>query len=91
VKGFHVSSFPAALFSAVLIGIANVLIWPILIVLTLPLNILTFGLFTFVVNGIVLRMCAAFVPGFDIQSWTAAIFGSVVLSLVSIGLHFIFI
>jgi putative membrane protein len=91
VKGFQVSSFTAALIAAVIIGIANILVWPILIVLTLPLNILTLGLFTFVVNGIVLRLCSALVSGFDIKSWGAAIFGSIVLSLVSLVLHLVFV
>jgi putative membrane protein len=91
VKGFKVKSFIAALIAAIAIGFANAVIWPVLIFLTLPINILTFGLFTFVVNGAVLRICAAFLPGFEIDSWLSAIFGAIILSLVSTGLHYLFV
>ena len=89
VPGFKVAGFTSALITAVVIGIANVVIWPILIFLTLPLNILTLGLFTFVVNGALLKICAAVLPGFEIKSWGAAIFGAVVLAVVSMGLHYL--
>ena len=62
VRGFKVAGFGSALIAAVVIGLANVSIWPVLIFLTLPINILTLGFFTFVVNGIVLRLCAALLP-----------------------------
>ena len=88
VRGFNVKSFVAALFAAAAIGFANLFIWPILIFLTLPLNILTLGLFTFVVNGAVLKICAAFLPGFKIDSWGAAIFGAIILSVVGTLLHY---
>jgi len=91
VKGFEVKSFTSALITAVVIGLANVLIWPFLIFLTLPINLLTFGLFTFVVNGMVLKICAAVLPGFKITSWGAAIFGAIVLSIVGAGLHYVLI
>src|SRR5476651_553516 len=81
VRGFKVKNFGAALWAAALIGLANIVIWPIVFFLTLPLNILTLGLFTFVVNGIVLKICAAIIPGFKIETWGAAIFGALVLSL----------
>jgi putative membrane protein len=88
VPGFKISSFGAALWAAVVIGVANVLIWPILIFLTLPINILTLGLFTFVVNGAVLKICAGLIKGFEIKGWMAAIIGAIVLSLVSVVLHY---
>ncbi len=80
-----------ACFAAIAIGFANAILWPILFVLTLPINILTLGLFTFVVNGAVLKICAAVLPGFRINTWGAAILGSIVLSLVSVFFHFILI
>jgi putative membrane protein len=89
VKGFYIKSFPSALITAVFIGLANILIKPILIFLTLPLNVLTLGLFTLVVNGIVLRICASVVSGFEITSWAAAIFGAIILSIISSGLHYL--
>src|SRR4051794_8968191 len=73
LKGFKVEGFSAAMWAALLIGIANVVVWPILIILTLPINLLTLGLFTFVVNGMVLKLCAAFLDGFEIHGWGAAI------------------
>jgi putative membrane protein len=88
VRGFQVKSFVSAMITAVVIGFANAVIWPVLIFLTLPLNVLTLGLFTFVVNGAVLKICAFILPGFKIDTWGAAIFGSLVLSLLSEGLHY---
>lgn len=87
VRGFEVKNFGAALIAAVIIGLANIIIWPILIFLTLPLNILTLGLFTFVVNGIVLKICAALMSGFAIRTWGAAIFGALILAIVGALLH----
>jgi putative membrane protein len=89
VKGFHIRSFTAALIAAFVIGIANILIRPFLIILTLPINILSLGLFTFVVNGMVLRLCASLISGFEITTWIAAIFGSIILSVVSGILHYL--
>lgn len=91
VRGFKVKSFGSALAAAFVIGIANVLIWPILIFLTLPLNVLTLGLFTFVVNGMVLRICAVVLPGFAVESWGAAIFGAIILSLTGTLLHYLLV
>ena len=91
VRGFEVKSFVAALLAAVVIGFANAVIWPFLIFLTLPINVLTLGLFTFVVNGMVLKICAWFLPGFEIKSWFAAIIGAIILSLVSTGMHYVLV
>ena len=88
VPGFKVKNFPSALIAALVIGLANIFIWPILIFLTLPLNILTLGLFTFVVNAMVLKICAAVLSGFEINGWFSAIVGSVILSIVGTGLHY---
>jgi putative membrane protein len=88
VPGFRVSGFIAACVAALLIGLANAVLWPLLFFLTLPINILTLGLFTFVLNGALLKICAAFMPGFEISSWWSAIFGAVLLSLLSVFLHY---
>lgn len=87
VPGFKVAGFRSALWAAIVIGLANILIWPLLIFLTLPINILTLGLFTFVVNGAVLKICASLLKGFDINGWFAAIAGAVVLSVVGYVFH----
>ena len=89
ISGFQVSGFFSAMWAAALIGLANIVIWPILMFLTLPINILTLGLFTFVVNGAVLKLCAAILPGFKIDGWLAAILGAIVLSLVNMAFHYL--
>lgn len=91
ISDFKISGFISAFIAAIFIAAANEFIWPILIFLTLPINILTLGLFTFVVNGAVLKLCAYFLPGFEIRTWLAAIFGSIVLSVVNVILHFILV
>ena len=91
IPGFKVKSFGSALWAAVVIGLANLLIRPFLLFLTLPLNILTLGLFTLVVNGMVLKICAALLSGFEISTWTAAIVGALVLSLIGTGLHYVLV
>lgn len=88
VKGFEVSGFFSAFCAAIVLGFVNTFIWPILIFLTLPLNILTLGLFTFIVNGIVLKIVAAVLPGFRINGWIAAIFGAIVLAIFNAILHY---
>ncbi len=88
VSDFEIEGLVSALIAALGIGVANAVIWPVLIILTLPANILTLGLFTFIVNGATLKVAAFFLPGFNLKSWGAAIFGSIVLSLVSMFLHY---
>lgn len=91
ITGFRVKSFGSAVLTAFVVGAANAVLWPVLFVLTLPLSVLTLGLFVFVLNGLVLKICAAFLSGFDLDSWGAAIFGSIVLSIVSVVLHYFLI
>lgn len=83
IKGIYVDSVIAALWAAVLLGIINAFIRPLVIVLTLPVNILTLGLFTFVVNGLMLQLVSAVTYGFHVDGLIAATVGSLVLSLVS--------
>lgn len=90
VPGFEIRGCLAPMVAAVVIGIANVIIWPVLFVLTLPITILTLGLFALVVNAAVLKICAAVLPGFAIKGWLAAIFGWIVLTLVTVGLRYFF-
>jgi len=81
--GIHVSGFFAAFFAAMVLGVLNALFRPILIVLTLPINILTLGLFTFVINALLLLMVSGVVRGFYVYGFWGAVFGSLVISLVS--------
>ena len=87
VPGFVVRGFGAALIAAVVIGLINATFGLILKILTLPLTIVTFGLFLFVVNALMLQLAAWLVPGFDILRFSSALFGAVVLSLIHLVLR----
>ena len=91
VPGFRVRGFTTALIAVLVIGLANRFVWPVLFFLTLPINILTLGLFTFVVSAMVLRLCAAFMKDFEITSWFSAIVGGIILSISSSILHFLLV
>ncbi len=91
VPGFEVKSFPSALVAALVIGLANLFVWPVLFFLTLPLTVVTLGLFVFVLNAIVLKICAAILRGFTIKGWGSAIFGAMLLSLINTGLHYLLV
>lgn len=89
VPGFKVSSFGAAMVAAVVIGFVNMIIWPVLAFLTLPLTILTLGLFLLVVNGISLKIAAALSPGFEINGFMPAVLGSLVLTFIGWLIRFV--
>jgi putative membrane protein len=76
-----ISSFPTALIAAIVLGVINGSIRPVLSLLSLPINILTLGLFSFVVNGICFWFAGVVVPGFSVNGIAAIILGPVVLSL----------
>lgn len=82
-KGVDIASFPAALVAAIVIGLINSFIKPILSLLTLPLNFLTLGLFSLVVNGLCFWLASEVVPGFSVDGLLAFVLGPVVLSFVS--------
>jgi putative membrane protein len=84
VSGFELSSFGSALFAALVIGLANVTIGLILRIITFPLTIVTFGIFWFVINALMLQLAAVFVPGFHIRGFVPAFLGAVALSLVNL-------
>lgn len=90
VPGFNISNIFAALIAALVVGFLNIVLWPILALLTLPLTIVTFGLFLFIVNALVLKFGAALVPGFSIDGFFPAIVGAVVLTLVGWLARFVF-
>ncbi|CAB1080121.1 putative membrane protein [Olavius algarvensis Delta 1 endosymbiont] len=84
LDGIHVrGGFISALFAAAVLGILNALFRPILIILTLPINILTLGFFTFVINALLLQMASALIKGFDVDGFWYAIFGSLIISAIS--------
>jgi putative membrane protein len=82
IPGIHVASFETALIVAVVLGLLNVFIKPILVVLTLPATIFTLGLFLLVINAVIILLCANIVGGFRVDSfWTALLF-SIILSVL---------
>lgn len=83
LDGIHVSGFFSAFFAAAVLGILNAFFRPIAIILTLPLNILTLGFFTFVINAFMLMMASGVIPGFEVYGLWSAVFGSFLISVVS--------
>lgn len=83
LDGIHVSGFFSAFFAAAILGILNAVFRPILIILTLPINILSLGLFTFVINALLLKMASGVISGFDVHGFWTAVFGSLIISVVS--------
>ncbi|MGH9173087.1 MAG: phage holin family protein [Vicinamibacterales bacterium] len=83
VPGVTVGSWATLALAALVLGVVNAIVRPILLILTLPITVLTLGLFYLVVNGLAFGLAAALVPGFQIDSWTAAILGALLTSVVS--------
>lgn len=83
VPGFSISSYVTAFLVVIVIAVLNTLIKPILIIFTLPINILTLGLFTFIINAIILELASLFVKGFVIESFGTAIIASIIMTAVS--------
>ena len=81
--GVHVESFTTALVAAVVLGIINAILKPILLLLTLPITIVTLGLFTLVINGFLILLAARIVPGFRVDGFLWALLFSVVLSIIN--------
>ena len=79
----RVDGFLAALVAAILLGIVNTIIRPILVILTFPLTLLSFGLFLLVVNGLMLWLVSALMRGFHVNGFWGALFGSILISIVS--------
>ncbi len=89
VPGIVVKSFGAALILALLWGLVNITIRPVLLILTLPLNLLTFGVFTFVINGFLLWILGGIIKGFEVRGFFAAIVGALVLSATHTITHWV--
>ncbi len=83
IPGISVSSFYIALIVALFLGIVNAVIRPILVILTLPINIVTLGLFIFVINGFLFWFLSTFIAGFEVVGLGVAILGALVVSVFS--------
>jgi len=82
LPGIYVSSFWTALLIALVLGILNAVLKPVLVFLTLPVNILTLGLFVFVINALLIMLAGAIIPGFMVESFWWALIFSLILSLI---------
>jgi len=87
VPGIHAETVFATFAAALVLGVLNALLRPILLLLTLPINLLTLGLFTFVVNALMLELTATIVRGFAVEGFGSALIGALVLSVASFALN----
>jgi len=84
VPGIHVNGATAALIAALAIGFINATLGALLKIITFPLTVVTLGLFWFVINGLMLELASAFVPGFQVRGFVAAFIGAIVLSVINL-------
>ncbi len=83
IPGIRIQSIEMGIIAAGIFGIVNAVIRPVVLILTLPINLLTLGLFTLVINAAMLKLVADVVPGFVIESFRAAFLGALLISLIS--------
>ena len=85
VPGFDVDSIWIAILAALVLGLVNALVRPILVVLTLPITVVTLGLFLIVINALMLWLAESIIPGFDIANFFVAMFGALIMWIVSMA------
>lgn len=83
LPGIRLRGVVATLIAAAVLGVVNAILRPLLLLLSLPLNLVTLGLFTFVVNALMLWLTAALVPGFEVRGFWSAFLGALVLGVIS--------
>jgi len=86
IPGIEVSSFLSAMFACVIIALINTFVKPVLQLVTLPINFLTVGLFSFVLNALLLMLAGWITPGLEVVGFLSALLGSIVLSIFSVGI-----
>lgn len=86
VPGVQIANFQALAVVAIVWGVLSVVLKPILILLTLPVNIMTLGLFTFVINALLIMLMSSIVPGFKVDGFGVALLAAVVLALLNVVL-----
>ena len=87
LPGVHIANFTTALVAALVLGIINAFIKPLLVILTLPINLLTLGLFTFVINALLILLASSIVSGFVVDGFLWALIFSIILSVVNSIVH----
>ena len=83
LPGIHLRSFWTALWVAIVLGIVNAILRPIIFILTLPINILTLGLFSFVIMGLLVYLVSAIVPGFKVDNFGWAILFALIVAIIN--------
>ncbi len=83
MPSIHVASFATALIAALVLGLINTLIRPLLIILTLPVTLITLGLFILVINALLFWFAGSFIRGFEVGGFWSAFFGAMIYSLIS--------
>jgi putative membrane protein len=83
MPGISVASFTTALVAALVLGLINAVVRPVLVLLTLPVTIITLGLFIFVLNGLLFWFVGSFIQGFVVDGFWSGVFGAIVFSLIS--------
>ena len=89
VPGITISNFVTALIAAAVVALVNIFIKPVLVFLTLPINILTLGIFILVINALLFMFVAYLVPGVEVNGFWSAFLGALLLSILSLGLAWI--
>lgn len=89
VPGISVSSFITALIASIAIALVNLVIKPILVLLTLPINILTLGIFILIINALLFMFVAYLIPGVEVDGFWSAFLGALILSILSIGISWL--
>jgi len=89
VPGITISNFIAALIASIAIAFVNMVIKPVLIFLTLPINILTLGLFVLVINALLFMFVAYLIPGVEVNGFWSAFLGALILSIFSVGISWL--
>jgi putative membrane protein len=87
VKGIEIANLPTVFIAALVLGIINAFLRPLIILVTLPINILTWGLFTFIINGFMFYLVSRIVRGFSIANFWTAFFGALLYSVISLLLN----
>ncbi len=87
VPGIHILNFTSALVGVILIGLVNTLLKPILFLLTLPITIMTLGIFSLILNALLLLLAGSLIYGFRVEGFGAAFIGSILFSIVSMIFH----
>jgi len=83
IRGIRIDSLGMGILAAGILGVVNAVLRPLVLLLTLPITIITLGLFTLVINAVMLQIVASLVPGFTIETFSAALVGAFIVSVVS--------